>query len=245
MKFLLISDLDDTIKISNTQKKLITLYRGIFRKSAFAGMAELYQELITNARDTNDEQCFFLVSSSPPTIRKRIEKFLSFNRFPPAQITLRDWLREKSIPKFKQAALTTIANTHSAPILLIGDDTEHDPEIFTSFSENYPDRILNIYIRSVKDRALPKGARKFYTAFDIACTELEAGRLTQEQVYIVGNAVLNAEKHSWLIPDFMKLPPIDFIPFFSQITSADQTILELWKKIQEKIFLIPRKPGKK
>lgn len=245
MKFLLVSDLDDTIKISNTQKKLITMYRGLFRKSAFAGMAELYQEVVGNARDGAEEQCFYIVSSSPPTIRKRIEHFLSFNRFPPAHLTLRDWIRETSIPKYKQAAIASIAAKQKAPLLLVGDDTEHDPEIFTTFAANNPGRVLAIYIRSVKDRILPKGTRKFYTAFDLACAELEAGRLTHEQVHIVGNAVLNAKKNSWLIPDFMMLPPLDFIPFFSQITSVDETVVVMWKKIQEKIFLIPRKPRKK
>ena len=62
---LLISDLDDTIKISHTQSKLITVYRGLFRTSAFAGMAQLYAEILARHSDSR----FCVVSSSPPQIQ--------------------------------------------------------------------------------------------------------------------------------------------------------------------------------
>jgi len=241
MNFLLISDLDDTIKISNTEKKIITIYRGLFRYSAFSGMAELYTQLTQNSCASENNPYFHIISSSPPAIRKRIEKFLKQNKFPSAILTLRDWIRESSIPKYKHRALEQVLRSSDAPLILIGDDTEYDPEIFTTFAEMYPERVLTIYIRAIKDRPLPKAAKKFYTAFDIACAELAAERLTQEQVLLVGNAVLDAQKHSRLIPTFMKRPPLDFIPFLSQLGNVDQKLLDLWDKIHKKIHLMPKK----
>lgn len=241
MKFLLVSDLDDTIKISNTEKKLVTVYRGLFRVSAFAGMPELYQELTKNAHDTSAETCLHIISSSPPAIRRRIEKFLKQNKFPIANLTLRDWFKEKSIPKYKLSALEKLATSTTPPLLLIGDDTEHDPEIFEAFMASYPDRVLASYVRAVRGRTLPKGMHRFYTAFDIACSELAANRLNQEQVLLIGNAVLAAQKNSRLIPPFMKAPPLDFIPFLHQLSAVDEKLFSLWEKIRNKINLMQRK----
>ena len=40
----------------------------------------------------------------------------------------------------------------SAKITLIGDSGQKDPKIYEKVAESYPDRIKNIYIRSIKSR---------------------------------------------------------------------------------------------
>ncbi len=234
---LLISDLDDTIKISHTQSKLVTLYRGLFRKSAFVGMSVLYQEILSSHPNSR----FAIVSSSPPTIRGKIESFLKINDFPAAHLVLRDWIRQTSIPEYKQRAIFTLVEESKYPALLIGDDTEHDPEVFSRVSEKYPDKVLCRYIRIIKGRELPKGCRGFFTAFDIACSELAMGRLTSEQVLRVGEAVLKTEKNSRLIPWFSLKPPLHFVPF---LTHPDEAILDLWQRIHKKLQAIPRRKTK-
>lgn len=233
---LLISDLDDTIKISHTQSKLVTVYRGLFRTSAFAGMAQLYAELL--AQHPSSE--FHVVSSSPPQIRRKIEFFLSKNKFPEARITLRDWIRQGSIVRYKLGSILTLVERSTVPVLLIGDDTEHDPEVFAHVAKRFPERIAARYLRAVRGRKLPEGSLGFFTAFDVACAELSAGRLTSEQVLRVGEAVLKAEKASRLIPWFSLMPPQNA----SFGGPLDSPVLELWKRIQEKIQAIPRR-GKK
>lgn len=235
---LLISDLDDTIKISYTASRLITVYRGLFRTSAFAGMAQLYEEILR----ANPESKFHIVSSSPPAIRKKIEKFLKLNKFPPAELTLRDWIRQTSISGYKEGAILALIEKSSHPVLLIGDDTEHDPEVFARAYQKFPEKILARYLRSVKGRDLPDGSTAFYTAFDIACAELAAGRLENAQVLHVGEALLLAERNSRLIPWFSLKPPVNFVPLLAQ---ADETVLDLWKKIQAKVQSIPRRKQKK
>jgi hypothetical protein len=238
LPLLLISDLDDTIKISNTQSKLITVYRGLFRSSAFAGMAQLYAELLAHHPDSK----FVLVSSSPPQIRKKIEFFLTKNSFPLATITLRDWIRQSSILKYKLKTILELVDQSAHPVLLIGDDTEHDPEVFSHVAKRHPNKILARYLRSVKGRELPEGSVGFYTAFDIACAELGAGRLSNEQVLRVGEAVLKAEKNSRLIPWFSIQPPVRNAPFQDEPNSP---VGALWRAIQERILAIPPKPKRK
>jgi phosphatidate phosphatase APP1 len=230
---LLISDLDDTIKISNTQSKLITIYRGLFRSSAFAGMAELYTEILVAQPGSE----FHLVSSSPPQIKKKIEFFLQMNQFPPARIVLRDWLRQTSIVKYKLGTLLALVEAAPGIALLLGDDTEHDPEVFAHVAKRFPEKVAARYIRIVQGRELPEGCTGFYTAFDVACAELAAGRLTNDQVLRVGEIVLKAEKNSRLIPWFSIRPPARATPF-----TDDNPVAALWKAIQERILSIPA-PG--
>lgn len=234
---LLLSDLDDTIKISNTTSKLVTVYRGLFRSSAFTGMAQLYEELLTAHPGSE----FHIVSSSPPAIRKKIEAFLKKNNFPAAKLTLRDWLRQTSVAGYKKAAILELIQDSQCPVILIGDDTEHDPEVFAAAAEKFPGKVVARYLRAVRGRKLPTGSTEFFTAFDIACAELTAGRLLSAQVLRIGEAVLKADKNSRLIPWFSLKPPAGFMPL---LKDPDAAVLDLWKKVQEKVQAIPRRKTK-
>lgn len=236
---LLISDLDDTIKISHTQSKLVTVYRGLFRTSAFAGMAQLYAEMLAH----HPHSRFCVVSSSPPQIRRKIEFFLAKNSFPEAHITLRDWIRQTSIVRYKLGALLTLTEEARCPVILIGDDTEHDPEVFAHVAKRFPEKIAARYLRTVKGRDLPEGSVGFFTAFDVACAELAAGRLGNEQVLRVGEALLNEQNNSRLIPWFSIRPSARSSPF-----ETESPVSNLWRAIQERILAIPsggRKRGKR
>lgn len=234
---LLISDLDDTIKISHTQSKLITVYRGLFRTSAFVGMAQLYTEMISN----HERSEFYIVSSSPPPIRKKIEAFLLLHGFPTAKMILRDWIRQPNILKYKLGAILGLVEQAPGPVILIGDDTEYDPEVFAHVAKKFPEKVAARYLRVVRGRDLPEGSHGFFTAFDIACAELAAGRLQSDQVLRIGEVVLKAENHSWIIPWFSLKPPLNFVPF---LTNPDEAVVELWKRIKQKIQDIPRRKTK-
>jgi phosphatidate phosphatase APP1 len=233
---LLISDLDDTIKISNTQSKLITVYRGLFRSSAFAGMAQLYSEILAASAGSE----FYLVSASPPQIKKKIEFFLQMNEFPAAKIVLRDWIRQSSIIKYKLGTLLALVEAAPGPAILVGDDTEQDPEVFARVAKRFPEKVVARYIRMVRGRELPEGTLGFFTAFDVACAELAAGRLSNDQVLKVGEVVLKAEKNSRLIPWFSIRPQARANP-----VSEDNPVAALWKAIQERILSIPQHEKKK
>jgi hypothetical protein len=228
--FVLISDLDDTIKISNTKRKLVTVYRGLFRDSAFTGMATLYNEMLAGSEVKEN---FIVVSSSPPQIRKRIEKFLAKHKFPPARIVLRDWIREPSVPKYKGQRLRSEITAAQARVILVGDDTEHDPEVFEELQREFGEKIMQVYVHTVTGRKLPANQTPFFTAFDLACQELAAGRLSSEQVLRVGAELVASKKLTWIIPKFSLKPPTHFIPFISNV---DQAMIDLWEKIKKRLY---------
>ncbi len=237
--FVLISDLDDTLKISNSERKLVTIFRGLFRDAAFIGMAELYRELLSNSSIPNNER-FLVLSSSPPQIARRIERFLQKHGFPPARLRLRDWIREPSIVRYKLKSVGEEVAHARAPVILVGDNTEHDPAVFARVKEKMPEKVLAQYIHVVAKKPLKDGQIPFYTAFDVACAELAAGRISNDQVLRVGEAVLKAEKLTWIIPHFSVKPPLQFLPFFSVV---DQAVHDLWEEIRTRINTTLKQKG--
>jgi hypothetical protein len=236
--FRIISDLDDTIKISNTQAKLKTLVRGVFRSSAFLGMSELYQQW---ADVIDSTPAIYIVSSSPRILQNRIQKFLVKNSFPPSELFLRHWIKQPSVSRFKRECLEAIASKHREPLILIGDDTEHDPEILQKFKAKYPKRVLACYIHKIKGRELPEGLIGFYTAFDPACAEVTAGRLKQEQALQVGKVVLNAKLKARLIPRYSTQLPVNFAP---TIAAEHKKLSDQWTKIHKKLQAKPKREKK-
>lgn len=206
------------------------MYRGLFRSSAFTGMSALYREMLSTSTIPEN---FLVVSSSPPQIKKRIEKFLKKHQFPKARLILRDWIREPSIPRYKKLRLQEEISRSAAPIILVGDDTEHDPEVFHHLKDLFQEKIIAVYVHVVTGRKIHEGQVPFFTAFDLACHELAAGRLTNDQVLQVGKAIVDGEKRYWIIPKFSLKPPLSFIPF---ISAADQAMIDLWEKIKKRIY---------
>jgi phosphatidate phosphatase APP1 len=197
--FLLVSDFDDTLKITHTTNRLRTVLRGLFAKQVYAGMPELYQEWI-------GERPFVLISSSPRAIQGKIGRFLDRHAFPAREIWLRDWLRQKDVRRYKHDALRNLEARPEKGFIFVGDDAEFDPEVFVSFRDANPDRTLAIYIRRVRGRPLPDGVVPFHSAFEIALAELAHRRLKLSQVARIGKAVAENPDLDHVVPYFAAAP---------------------------------------
>ena len=227
--FVLLSDLDDTLKISHSTSHFRTVLRGLFTHDAYAGMAELYREMI------GTHSSLTILSSSPRVIRPKIEKFLNKNGFPKAEILLRDWIRQPEILKYKTEALKRITSQSKVPFIFVGDDTEWDPEVFATLQTTCPEKILKIYIRRMRGRPLPDGMEPFHTAYEIALSEMTAGRLTPEQVIRVGHAIANAQDLDHVIPYFAVCPEnISSAPTFPELADIHSKILAKLMLIYER-----------
>lgn len=197
--YLIVSDFDDTIKITHTTNRFRTVLRGLFAKQAYAGMAELYQEWTGG-------NPFVVLSSSPNAIRGKIGRFLDRHEYPKREVWLRDWFRQKDLLLFKQETLKKLDTWSDSPVIFIGDDADYDPEVFTKFEASHPGRVLAIYIRRVRGRPLPEGVIPFYSAFEIALSELSAGRLKIPQVSRIGKAILEHRDTDYVVPYFASAP---------------------------------------
>jgi hypothetical protein len=221
--FIIVSDVDDTVKITN----VLNLGVGVLSESVFAGMPELYQQLLGN--DSPAERLWFL-SGSPKIMNHRVKEILNDTHFPKHELTLRNGKQFfKNIFDFKTKKMEKKYGTSTMNFILIGDDTESDPKVYATFSAPRPNQVLAVYIHRITGSALPPGSISFVTAYDIAMHEYVSGRLNEAQAAVVGKAVLDAKDKNFL-PRFQGCPkePV-------QVTGLPETLVKLKGKIDERV----------
>ncbi len=144
-RVLLISDIDDTIKVSH----ILSLPGKVARVSdvttPFTGMAQLYQWII----NMNPQSTKLVYLSNAPeriagvaAIRFSHEKFLKYNQFPQGQMILREDIKNQDHKI--QAIRQLIENERPEVVILVGDNGEQDAEIYHQAFEEY--RNLGIQI---------------------------------------------------------------------------------------------------
>ena len=157
------SDIDDTILhtgvVSTLKWKVI--YNSIFKHAKnrlpLEGAADFYHKLHIGKSGKNANPIFY-VSHSPWNLYRYLELFLRQNNFPKGPILLRsmsDLLKRKTQhekPQKQKEILNLLKTYPELPFILIGDSGEHDPEIYIEIAEEFPDRVLAIYLRSVKHK---------------------------------------------------------------------------------------------
>ena len=164
-QFGVISDIDDTV-VHSQATNFLRMAQILFLHNArtrlpFEGVAGFYQALQRGASAAAHNPIFY-VSSSPWNIYDLLIDFMAFNEIPIGPLMLRDYdvnfhLRSLlSHQQHKQAQIERILTTYpQLPFILIGDSGQEDPEIYRQVVQNFPNRILAIYIRDVTlpDRA--------------------------------------------------------------------------------------------
>ncbi|MTE28145.1 App1 family protein [Winogradskyella ouciana] len=157
------SDIDDTILHTGvvSMLKWKVVYNSIFKhaknRSPLEGAADFYHRLHRGASGKNANPIFY-VSHSPWNLYRYLELFLRQNNFPKGPILLRslsNFLKRKSLdekPQKQKEILNLLKTYPDLPFILIGDSGEHDPDIYMEIAEEFPDRILAIYLRSVKHK---------------------------------------------------------------------------------------------
>jgi phosphatidate phosphatase APP1 len=157
--FGVISDIDDTViqsRIANFLQAVRTVMLGNSRtRLPFPGVGALY-EALQRGGDGKRHNPIFYVSSSPWNIYDVIADFMEVQLIPPGPILLRDWdinlsaLSSNRLRTHKEPLIREILDLYpSLPFVLIGDNSQKDPEIYRSILDRYPGRILAIYIRNV------------------------------------------------------------------------------------------------
>ena len=158
--FGVISDLDDTViqsRITSFLQAVRTVMLGNARtRLPFPGVAAFYQALERGGDGARTNPIFY-VSSSPWNIYDIIADFMDIQRIPTGPIHLRDWdiglsaLSSHRLKTHKEPIIREILDLYpSLPFILIGDDSQKDPEIYRAILDRYPGRILAIYIRNVR-----------------------------------------------------------------------------------------------
>ena len=161
-RFGVISDIDDTViqsRVSSFIQAARTVMLGNARtRLPFPGVAAFYQALRAGAKD--DRNPVFYVSSSPWNIYDVISEFMELQNIPKGPLLLRDWdislsaLAASRHFDHKLAAIRNVMQLYpDLAFVLIGDTSQHDPEIYSRVVNEFPDRVLGIYIRDVTRNA--------------------------------------------------------------------------------------------
>ncbi|OTB04549.1 hypothetical protein M426DRAFT_58361 [Hypoxylon sp. CI-4A] len=156
-----ISDIDDTIKITQTSDPIGILQSTfVDQPKACPGMPELYQFIQSLIKETSP---WFYLSASPYNLYPFLRDFRQQN-YPHGTVILRDasWM---SLPGLlttltlgtEDYKVDRIEKIHSwlpkRKMICIGDSTQSDPEAYGDIYRSYPGWIKVILIRKVEDIA--------------------------------------------------------------------------------------------
>lgn len=139
---LVISDIDDTIKVSHILSPLSKIGRAADVTTPFAGMAELYQLILKQNRTASR---IVYLSNAPqkiagiPALEFSHKSFLSLNGFPSGEVALRESVFDKNHKINEIRRL--LAREKPELIILIGDNGERDPEIYHQIYNEFSQRV--------------------------------------------------------------------------------------------------------
>ena len=149
-----ISDIDDTIKItevSSTTQTLINTFSGQFKP--VPGMAATYRSWEQQYNAT-----FAYLTASPDQLYPFLRQFFDRENFPAGSAHMRHftWLDANFISFFMSSnyiqkktdiLLMFLENTRNRTFVLLGDVFQKDPDIYADVYAKYPNRIAKIFIR--------------------------------------------------------------------------------------------------
>ena len=162
----IISDIDDTFLMSHSDnffKKLyVLLLRNVNRRKIFDDVVKHYQAL-SSAGQTNEHafNSFFYVSSSEWNLYEFIDSFARLHELPKAVLKLKkiktgisDFLftgRGSHDHKFEKIKDIISFYPHLDYVLL-GDDSQRDPDIYERICKIFPMSIKAVYIRQTTSK---------------------------------------------------------------------------------------------
>jgi len=188
----IVSDIDDTIKVSQVRNKLELLRNTFLREPrAVEGMAAAYMKWQEQGAQ------FHYVSSSPWQLYPLLSKFIEKEGFPEGTWDLLQF-RVKDETFFNLFADPVQRKTRiieglltrypQRKVILVGDTGEKDPEVYGELARKYPNQIVQISLRNVtsekKDSARIQAALAevpenkwclFSKALDAPCLQIGAG----------------------------------------------------------------------
>ncbi|MEO6328655.1 MAG: phosphatase domain-containing protein [Ginsengibacter sp.] len=158
-KYAIISDIDDTFLVShssNLRRRLyVLLTKNAHSRKPFEGVVKHYQLLANAGVKSGATNPFFYVSSSEWNLYEFLIEFARNYKMPEGVFLLSQL---KNISKIfasgqgkhsgKFVRIVRIAEAFpTEQLILLGDDSQKDPEIYLSLVEHFPKRIKCVYIR--------------------------------------------------------------------------------------------------
>jgi phosphatidate phosphatase APP1 len=155
IRFGIVSDIDDTVMVTALPRPLLAAWHTFVldehARMAVPGMAVLYERL-TNAHPGAP---VLYLSTGAWNVAPALTRFLARHLYPAGPLLLTDWgpTNERwfrSGREHKRKTLIRLAEEFPhVRWLLIGDDGQHDQEIYSEFAATHPDHVAAIAIRQL------------------------------------------------------------------------------------------------
>jgi phosphatidate phosphatase APP1 len=154
-RFGIVSDVDDTVIATWLPRPLLAAWNSFIRneyaRQAIPGMAQLYRTLL----GAHENAPVFYISTGAWNTQPFLTRFLARHRFPAGPTLLTDWGPTNT--GFFRSGLAHKANTllqlnqdfPNIDWLLVGDNGQHDPSIYSTFARIAPERVRAVAIRQL------------------------------------------------------------------------------------------------
>jgi len=153
--FGIISDVDDTVMVTALPRPFLAAWNTFVldehARSPVPGIAVLYERLTRS----NPGSPVIYLSTGAWNVAPTLSRFLARNLYPKGALLLTDWGPThdrwfRSGREHKELSLERIAQEFPAmKWLLVGDDGQHDEEIYGTFAQRHPQNVAAIAIRQL------------------------------------------------------------------------------------------------
>jgi len=160
---LIISDIDDTVVVSHTNRRLKSILTTLFKTSMERQPVTSTSKLFDALGDKHD---IVYVSRSEYNLFPVLSNFMKHHHIPRGPLlltpflTLTELIRNRKDPDFKIKTIhLLLEHSNHKQIVLVGDDTQHDLHVYAEIAKSFGDRIRRIFIRQTdprKDRRFSK-----------------------------------------------------------------------------------------
>ena len=151
----LLSDVDDTVMVTMLPRPLLAAWNTFVldehARIPTPGMAVLYERF----RSENPEAPIIYLSTGAWNVAPTLHRFLSRNLYPAGPLLLTDWGPThdrwfRSGRNHKEQNLRRLAKEFpQVRWVLVGDDGQHDIELYTQFAAEHPNSVAAIAIREM------------------------------------------------------------------------------------------------
>ncbi|MGA8116799.1 MAG: phosphatase domain-containing protein [Actinocatenispora sp.] len=153
VRFGVISDIDDTVMVTALPRPLLAAWNTFVldehARASVPGMAVLYERLAT----AHPGSPVLYLSTGSWNVAPALRRFLSRHLYPGGPLLLTDWGPTndrwfRSGRDHKRATLARLAKEFpDIRWLLVGDDGQHDEQIYAQFAARHPDNVAGVAIR--------------------------------------------------------------------------------------------------
>lgn len=169
-KILVVSDIDDTLKVAHVLMTLANFDNSIAISNHFQGMNSVFRKL-----ELSQDVQFAYVSNAPSWLMGLSHgAFLAYNSYPEGGLYLRSSLSDRN---FKLRTISQlIRQTNPDMVILIGDNGEVDPVVYKTIATRFTDISVRTFIHQVYSQLsveetghrVEQGQLGFATSVDLA-----------------------------------------------------------------------------